>query len=188
VSVSDVAEGTLGGLAGCHDLGTLRAGETRDYRFSARWPASGDDNPYGGSSASADLHWELGGECVPGSPAEPSRLTLSHRHVALVRGRARLRVRCAGGACAGAIYLRPRAGLRRRAATSRGMRARFAVSGGQRATLYVPLPAASRAALRKRHRAVALAVVEPEGGKRVTRLVTLIRHAPRNANTPASRR
>jgi hypothetical protein len=178
VTVDGVGEGRLTELAGCHDLGSLPAGAARTYRFSARWPATAADNAYAGASTTVDHRWVLGDSpCAPGSASEP-RLAISHRRVALVGGRAQLQLRCASRvACAGAIRLRPRAGLRSRLGTAAGVtRARFGIAAGRRGMVSLPLPAASRPALRRQHKAIALVVVDLEGGGRTARLITVIRH------------
>jgi hypothetical protein len=48
------------------------------------------------------------------------------------------------------------------------------VAPGRHATLALPVPSASRSALHQRHRAIALAVVQSDGGSRTTRLITLV--------------
>ncbi len=187
-----VASGTLGEVAGCHDLGMLASGSTRTFRFSASWPAGDRDNAYSGSTARADEQWFAnadGGGCVAGEPQVAdapelppnARLVVSHRRVRLVRGRANLRVRCIGernGICAGTIHLRPRNGQASRVTTAAGRaRIRFEVPAGRVRDVYLRVPPASRATLRRRRKAVALAVIEPARPTptRVSRLLTLIR-------------
>jgi hypothetical protein len=187
-----VASGTLDEVAGCHDLGMLAAGSTRSFRFSASWPPGDRDNAYAGSTVRADEHWFAnadGGGCVAGQPkvadtierSRAARLAISHRRVRLVRGRAKLRVRCLGepgATCAGTIRLRARNRLVSRVTTAAGRaRTSFEMPAGRVRSVYLPVPVASRATLRRRRKAVALAVIEPARTPpaRVTRLVTLIR-------------
>jgi hypothetical protein len=87
MSVAEVSErpvrvrsGALGSLAGCHDLGPLRPGTSRAFRFTVRFERGTDrrDNAYAGSSASVDERWvaAAGGRC---------RAVAGERHVGGVR-------------------------------------------------------------------------------------------------------
>jgi hypothetical protein len=166
VTIGGVGGGTLDQLAGCHDLGSLPAGAARTYRFTARLPRA-VGNRYAGTSASADERWLAGAGCEPRvAAAPPIRVTLSHRRVRLVGGHARLRVLCSGP-CQGTATLAPRSWRSRRIFVARAARFR---RGGP---VDVAVPPESRALIRSRGKAVALATLRgPWGVKR--RLVTLI--------------
>jgi spore coat-associated protein N len=160
VTVGGVGGGTLEALAGCHDLGSLQAGAARTYRFTARVPRA-VGNRYAGSSASADERWTAGAGCEP-----PVRVRLSHRHVRLVGGRARLGVRCSGP-CHGTATLAPRSWRSRRIFVARA--ARFDGGGA----VDVAVPPESQALIRRRGKAVAVATLRGTWGTK-RRLVTLI--------------
>lgn len=175
-----VATGSFEEIAGCHDLGILARGSKRTFRFTATWPPASHDNAYAGSTVRADEHWfanEDGNGCVAGEePAvaehevagavqlsASTRIVISHRRVALVRGHARVRLRCLGrrdAKCVGSIRLRPR-----------GARTRFRIPAGRSRTVYVRVPWP----LRRQRKAGALAVVENAARTmRTTRALTLI--------------
>jgi spore coat-associated protein N len=191
VSVGGVAEGSLRELAGCHDLGTLAAGEARTYRFAVRLPRE-VGNAYARTTASADERWVAGAGCGgPVAAASRARAAISHRRVALVGGRARLAVRCSGPAgerCTGSAALGARSWRSRRLFVASA--GRFDVAAGRAGTVDLRVPADSRALLRVRGKAVAVATLRGPAGTR-RRLVTLIvrpKPAPGRAGRPPRRR
>jgi hypothetical protein len=171
-----LAEGTLAEIAGCHPLAALPARGRRTYRFTARLPRAAG-NAYAGSSVSADATWQAGG-CdakVAAAPRRP-RLRISHRRVALQRGRARLRLRCLGPArCAGTLSLVPSAAPSRLATAARTA---FSIPGGRTRTVLAAIPRASLRALQIRGKAVAAVAFR---GRDISqrRTITLIATASR---------
>jgi hypothetical protein len=172
-----VADGTLAELAGCHDLGSLPAGRSRTYRFTVRLKRAAG-NGYAGSRASVDERWVAGSGCGGGAAsASAGRVALSHRTVALVRGRARVGIRCRGprgAACSGRVTLVARSWRSRRLFVADAHAGRFNVRAGGATTVLVAVPPESLSTLRGRRKAVAVAVLRGSFGTK-RRLVTLIR-------------
>jgi hypothetical protein len=202
VRARTVAAGRLADLAGCHDLGRLAPGATRTYALTATFPRGGRrDNVYARASVSVDERWTASAaDCagrVPATPKPPPEpepqpqrrprleVLISHRRVLVRRGRTRLRLICLGtgrGRCRGSLQLRA-TGLESRLQRAAAGGTRFSARADGTDTIWVPLPRASQRRMRRRGKAVALAIVRPAAGSPLAparRLITLIaRHGSR---------
>ena len=171
----DLVAGDVRALAGCHDLGVIAAREQRELSLTAAFPRGGaQDNSYAGSSTSVDLRWieqppDSRGCAGVAAFDRPPRAVLSHRRVALVRGRALIRLLCRGtgpGHCAGTVALQRAAGGSRLSRAGVYGRARFAIRVGGAGTVRLRAPLGRR-------KAIATAVVR-SGGSTTRRRITLI--------------
>jgi hypothetical protein len=179
-----IAKGRLVEVAGCHDLGKLAPGKTRTYAMTASFPR-GDrrDNRYARASVSVDERWTASAaDCRGRVPKPPPKLELliSHRRVLVRRGRARVKVICHGtrdGRCRGWLRLRPTNLESRLQGAAAGVR--FDAPAGGTDTIMMRIPRESERRMRRRGKAVALALIRPAPGSPMAaarRYITLIAH------------
>jgi spore coat-associated protein N len=179
-----IAKGRLVEVAGCHDLGKLAPGRTRTYAMTATFPR-GDrrDNRYARARVTVDERWTASAaDCRGRVPKPPPKLELliSHRRVLVRHGRARVKVICHGtrdGRCRGWLKLRPTNLASRLEGAAAGVR--FDAPAGGTDTIMMRIPRASERRMRRRGKAVALALIRPAPGSPMAaarRYITLIGH------------
>jgi hypothetical protein len=173
VSFSSDSSGALGSGGSC----TLPAGGDASCSVSYTPTAAGSGThtitaAYSGDGAHAPSRGQAGVTVTlppagtPRASARRARAVLSHRTVTLSRaGLAVLRIHCAGrraAPCAGSVALQSTSFRSRlQAARRQTGRARTfrAIRPGSAVKLLVPVPNASKRTLRRRHRAVAIAII-----------------------------